>query len=94
MGRALRHVLAGIVPALLAFPASAQEAPVGPCSPYRAADGDVPSEMPGCARRSRSLPGSLADEMQFRRARNSADVGDTLDEDGPPRDGARRRRPR
>ena len=43
--------------------ALASDDPVGPCSPYRAEDGDIPSEMPGCARRRRPVPGSLADEL-------------------------------
>lgn len=62
-------IVAGLLLATPACPARAQDEPVGPCSPYRAADGDIPSEMPGCARRRRPAPGSLADEMEFRRAR-------------------------
>lgn len=68
-------------------------APAGPCSPYAAADGDIPSELPGCSRRRRPAPGSLDDELAFRRARRGADpdpgADDAADEDLP-----RARRPR
>ena len=71
----------------------AQSDPVGPCSPYHAEDGDISSELPGCARRRRPAPGSLADELQFRRGAPGADGtawdSDPTASDEPPR---RRRR--
>lgn len=69
--------------ALFASPAPAQEGPIGPCSPYRAADGDIPSDMPGCARHRRPAPGSLDDELAFRRARRGVEADDGADEDPP-----------
>ena len=76
-----------------AAPAIAQEEPVGPCSPYRAADGDIPSEMPGCLRGWHPAPGSLADELDFRRRRRALEPGEGImaDDAGPPL--ARKHRP-
>ncbi len=72
----------------------AQFDPVGPCSPYRAEAGDIPSEMPGCSRRRRPVPGSLADELQFRRNARDADGNawdpDSSASDDPPRRAKRR----
>ena len=85
MDRALLRLGLGTVLAMTAVSAPAQDRPAGPCSPYRAADGDIPSEMPGCARYARPVPGSLADELAFRRARRTEAAGDAdaggLDED-------------
>ena len=84
-GRLAAGTLAVIL-ALAAVPAAAQDGPVGPCSPYGATDGDIPSEMPGCARRLRPAPGSLADEMEFRRARKAgaAETVEPYDDDPLP----------
>ena len=49
------------------------EAAVGPCSPYPDADGDIRSELPGCGRRIRPVPGTVDDELAFRRERRGAD---------------------
>ena len=49
--------------------------PIGPCSPYAAADADIPSDLPGCARRRRPAPGSLDDELAFHRAHRGSDPG-------------------
>ena len=93
MGRLL--VTLGILAATVQpmTPAVAQEEPVGPCSPYRAADGDIPSEMPGCLRRWRPAPGSLADELDFRQRRRAwqPEGGVVPDDAGPPL--ARKHRP-
>lgn len=68
-------------------PARAQEgdeAAVGPCSPDLDADGAIRSELPGCGRRIRPAPGTLDDELAFRREGHGA---------GPPRGrGSRRSR--
>ena len=80
MGRLVVSVGVLAATLLLAAAASAQEEPVGPCSPYRAVDGDIPSEMPGCLRRWRPAPGSLADELEFRRRR----IGSGPEEVGVP----------
>lgn len=81
-------------------PASAQEAPgapVGPCSPFAAEDGDIPSELPGCARRLGPRPGTLADELEFRQGlRGRAPAGDVEEDADDPvrrRSAPRRRRP-
>ncbi|RYC31960.1 hypothetical protein D3273_11075 [Lichenibacterium minor] len=70
--------------ALLAFPAAGQDGAIGPCSPYRSAEGDIPSEMPGCGRRLRPAPGSLADELDFRRARNPGHAAEPDDDEPSP----------
>lgn len=61
--------------------------PIGPCSPYAAPDGDIPSDLPGCARRRRPVPGSLDDELAFHRAHGRSnpdlDSDDAADEDLP-----------
>lgn len=80
--------------ALTAVPVAAQEGAIGPCSPYRAADGDVPSEMPGCGPRLRPAPGSLADEVEFRRTRKGAEAGDAAGPDDDPSPVPPRKRPR
>ena len=86
MGRLVVSVGVLAATLLLAAAASAQEEPVGPCSPYRAVDGDIPSEMPGCLRRWRPAPGSLADELEFRRRRADPEPeqGAVPDDGGPP----------
>ncbi len=71
-----------------AAPALAQDAPVGPCSPYAGPDGDIPSELPGCLRHHRPRAGSLAEELDFRQRREAAG-----DEAAPFRRRARARRP-
>ena len=91
MGRAMWTRGALSAAALLTVSAIAQEEPVGPCSPYRAGDGDIPSEMPGCSRRMRPAPGSLADEMQFRRARAGAEEDAMPNEEVSPPAGRRKR---
>lgn len=58
-------------------PAGAQqgdEAAVGPCSPYADADGDIRSELPGCRGRIRPVPGTLDDELAFRRGGRGAET--------------------
>ncbi len=58
-------------------PARAQQddgAAVGPCSPYPDADGDIRSELPGCRGRSRPVPGTLDDELAFRREGRGAET--------------------
>lgn len=95
MSGALRRCGFAAALALLSGPAPAQEAPIGPCSPFRAADGDIPSEMPGCARHRRPTPGSLDDELEFVRRRHdgAATASDEPGDDAPtPRHRARRRR--
>ena len=95
MGRATLSLGLLLATALSAGPASAQDEPIGPCSPYRAADGDVPSEMPGCARRLRPAPGSLADELAFRRARKGvAEDEEAVPDDGSPPSAGRKTRTR
>ena len=87
---------AGLLAAGL-VPGAAQSDPgaaIGPCSPYAAEGGDIPSELPGCRRRARPTQGSLADELDFRRARRPGEADPAPGTEGEDQEAARPPRPR